>query len=125
MESYTYGSVGNRLTSAAGSYAYNASNEMTSSTTATFTYDNNGNTTSKTDSTGTTNYTWDFENRLSSITLPGNGGTMQFKYDPAGRRIYKSSSAGTYSLSPLQPFPSAGIPIRASSACFAASFVPT
>lgn len=27
--------------------------------------DNNGNTTSKTDSTGTTNYTWDFENRLS------------------------------------------------------------
>jgi RHS repeat-associated protein len=59
------------------------------------TYDNNGNTTSKTDSTGTTNYTWDFENRLSSVTLPGTGGTVTFKYDPFGRRIYKSSSWGT------------------------------
>jgi RHS repeat-associated protein len=58
-------------------------------------YDNNGNTTSKTDSTGTTNYTWDFENRLSSVTLPGTGGTVSFKYDPFGRRIYKSSSSGT------------------------------
>jgi RHS repeat-associated protein len=58
-------------------------------------YDNNGNTTSKTDSTGTTNYTWDFENRLSSVTLPGSGGTVSFKYDPFGRRIYKSSSTGT------------------------------
>ncbi len=33
--------------------------------------DYNGNTTSKTDSTGTTNYTWDFENRMTSVTLPG------------------------------------------------------
>lgn len=58
-------------------------------------YDNNGNTTSKTDSTGTTSYTWDFENRLTSVTLPGTGGTVSFKYDPFGRRIYKLSSAGT------------------------------
>jgi YD repeat-containing protein len=58
-------------------------------------YDYNGNTTSKTDSTGTTSYTWDFENRLSSVTLPGRGGTVTFKYDPFGRRIYKSSSSGT------------------------------
>jgi len=57
--------------------------------------DANGNTTSKTDSTGTTNYSWDFENRLSSVTLPGSGGTVTFKYDPFGRRIYKSSSSGT------------------------------
>ncbi len=57
--------------------------------------DYNGNTTSRTDSTGTTNYTWDFEKRLSSVTLPGSGGTVQFKYDPFGRRIYKSSSSGT------------------------------
>ncbi len=57
--------------------------------------DYNGNTITKTDSTGTTTYTWDFENRLSSVTLPGSGGTPSFKYDPFGRRIYKSSSAGT------------------------------
>jgi RHS repeat-associated protein len=38
----------------------------------------------------------DFENRLSSVTLPGTGGTLNFQYDPFGRRIYKSSPAGTY-----------------------------
>ena len=43
----------------------------------------------------TTSYAWDFENRLSSVTLPGSGGTVSFKYDPFGRRIYKSSSSGT------------------------------
>ena len=29
------------------------------------------------------------------MTLPGSGGTVTFKYDPFGRRIYKSSSSGT------------------------------
>jgi RHS repeat-associated protein len=57
--------------------------------------DANGNTTSKTDSTGTTTYAWDFENRMTSVVLPGSGGTISFKYDPFGRRIYKSSSSGT------------------------------
>ena len=43
----------------------------------------------------TTTYAWDYENRLSSVTLPGSGGTVSFKYDPFGRRIYKSSSSAT------------------------------
>jgi YD repeat-containing protein len=43
----------------------------------------------------TTSYSWDFENRLASVTLPGSGGTVSFKYDALGRRIYKSSSSGT------------------------------
>ena len=63
--------------------------------TSCYAFDSNGNTQSKTDSTGTTSYTWDFENRLTSVTLPGSGGTVSFKYDPFGRRIYKSSSSGT------------------------------
>jgi hypothetical protein len=29
------------------------------------------------------------------LILPGSGGTVSFKYDPFGGRIYKSSSAGT------------------------------
>jgi len=29
------------------------------------------------------------------VTLPGTGGTVSFKYDPFGRRIYKSSTSGT------------------------------
>jgi len=68
---------------------------LTSTPVATFTYDGNGNTLTKVNSTGTTQYTWDFENRLGSVMLPGPGGTVTFKYDPFGRRIQKSSSAGT------------------------------
>ncbi|MHB8652691.1 MAG: RHS repeat-associated core domain-containing protein [Terriglobia bacterium] len=94
-------------------YAINVSNEMTAAGNATFTYDSNGNTLSKTAPSGTTTYTWvakgfsscpptadadsprrDFENRLTSVTLPG-GGNVSFKYDPFGRRIEKISSAGT------------------------------
>ena len=95
-ESYTYDPVGNRLSSLGVSpYSYNPSNEMVSTPTALYVYDSNGNTTSNTDSTGTTSYAWDYENRLTTVTLPGSGGTVTFKYDPFGRRISKSSSAGT------------------------------
>jgi YD repeat-containing protein len=95
-ENYTYDSVGNRLSSLnVPSYSYNSSNELTSTPSLSFTYDNNGNTLSKTSSGATTQYTWDFENRLSSVILPGSSGTVAFKYDPLGRRIQKSSSGGT------------------------------
>ena len=58
-------------------------------------YDNNGNTLTKVVGSNTTSYVWDFENRLTSVTLPGAGGVVSFKYDPFGRRTYKSSTAGT------------------------------
>ena len=74
-ESYTYDPVGNRLSSLGVSpYNYNVSNQLTSKPNVTYTYDANGNTATKTDSTGTTTYAWDFENRLTSVTLPGSGG---------------------------------------------------
>jgi RHS repeat-associated protein len=95
-ESYTYDPVGNRLSSLGVSpYSNNSSNELTSTPSTTYTYDSNGNTSTKVNSSGTTQYFWDFENRLSSVTLPGTGGTVSFKYDPFGRRIYKSSSSAT------------------------------
>ena len=95
-ESYTYDPVGNRLSSLGLSlYNYNSSNELTSTPSATYGYDLNGNAVTKNDSTGITTYAWDFENRLTSVTLPGSGGTVSFKYDPFGRRIYKASSNGT------------------------------
>lgn len=95
-ETYTYDLVGNRLTSAGvSSYVYNNSNELTSTSNATYTYDANGNTKTKIDSTGTTTYNWDFENSLTSVVLPGSGGTVSFAYDPFGRRIKKSSSSNT------------------------------
>ncbi len=95
-ESYTYDRVGNRLSSLGMSpYNYNTSNQLTSTPAATYTYDNNGNTLTKVDANGTTTYTWDYENRLKQVTLPGTGGTVTFKYDPFGRRIQKSSPLGT------------------------------
>lgn len=87
-ESYTYDLVGNRLSSLGVSpYQYNASNWLTSIPGTTYNYDNNGSLTSKSD--GTT-YSWDYENRLTQVVLPGTGGTVTFKYDPMGRRIQKA-----------------------------------
>jgi RHS repeat-associated protein len=89
-ESYTYDPVGNRLSSLGVSpYSFNTSNELTATPSASYTYDSNGNTLTKTASGSTTNYTWDYENRLSSVILPGTGGTVSFRYDPADRRIQK------------------------------------
>ena len=95
-ESYTYDPVGNRTASlGVSSYTTNSSNEMTANSNASYTYDYNGNTTSKTVSSNTTSYSWDYENRLASVALPGTGGTATFKYDPFGRRIQKVFTTGS------------------------------
>src|SRR5262249_45688101 len=59
-----------------------------------YTYDNNGNTMTKTDASGLTQYGWDFENRLTSVTLPGSGGGVSFRYDPFGGRIQRRAARG-------------------------------
>ena len=96
-ESYTYDAVGNRLTDlGSAAWTYNTSNELTARPgSISYTYDANGNTQTEVTSAGTTTFNWDFENRLTSVVLPGSGGTVSFKYDPFGRRIYKSSSSTT------------------------------
>src|SRR5690348_8334070 len=95
-ESYSYDPAGNRTASLGiPSYTTNSSNEMTANSNASYTYDSNGNTHTKTDSTGTTTYAWDYENRLTTVTLPGSSGTVTFKYDPFGRRIEKISPTTT------------------------------
>ena len=95
-ESYSYDPVGNRLSSlGVSSYTTNTSNEVTAAGGVMYTYDYNGNMTSKINSSGTTSYAWDYENRLASVTLPNSGGTVTFKYDPFGRRIYKQSPNAT------------------------------
>lgn len=96
-EQYSYDAVGNRLSSlTVATYSYNSSNQLTGSSDAvSYTYDNNGNTLSRTDTNGTTQYAWDFENRLTQVTLPNSGGAVTFKYDPTGRRIQKASASGT------------------------------
>ena len=64
---------------------------MTSNSWGSYSYDANGNTLS--DPSGKS-YSWDFENRLVSAVVPGTG-TVNFKYDPFGRRIQKSGPNGT------------------------------
>jgi RHS repeat-associated protein len=95
-ESYTYDAAGNRLTAlSVPQFTYNSSNELTSTSTAAFTYDANGNMLTKALGGNTTQYAWDFENRLSSAVMPGASGTVRFQYDPFGRRIQKAFTQGT------------------------------
>ena len=93
-EKYTYDPVGNRLSQPGVPYTYNSSNEMLTREGVPYTYDANGSTLSKTNGSGTTSYTWDYENRLTSLTVPGTG-TVSFAYDPFGRRIENVSPSGT------------------------------
>ncbi len=95
-ESYTYDPVGNRLSSLGVSpYNVNTSNELTSTPSTTYTYNSNGNTLTRVTGSNTTTYAWDYENRLTSVTLPGSGGTVTFAYDPFGRRIKKVTPTTT------------------------------
>jgi len=93
-ENYSYDAVGNRTSShLSASYSYQTFNRLTNTSTATFTYDSNGNVSAKTDAAGTTQYSWDFENRLKQVTLP-NGRTVAYKYDALGRRVQRTPSVG-------------------------------
>ena len=71
-ESHAYDPVGNRLSNLSGSgWSNNTSNELTSGPGVTYTFNASGNTATKNDSSGITTYAWDYENRLTSVTLPG------------------------------------------------------
>ena len=83
QESYTYDPVGNRLTDlGSAAWGYNTSNELNSRPNYSYTDDANGNTLTSVVTAGTTMYAWDFENRLSSVTLPGSGGICSFRKQP-------------------------------------------
>lgn len=94
-ENYAYDAVSNRtLSHLSASYVYHAFNRLASTTGATLTYDQNGNLISRTNSNGTTQYRWDFENRLRQVVLP-NGNTVNYKYDALGRRIQRAGVGAT------------------------------
>jgi RHS repeat-associated protein len=87
-ETFTYDSVGNRLTSHLSSdYVYDNLNRLIEDATYTYIYDNNGNLTSKTNktTTATTTYQYDAEDRLIQITTPTD--IVLYQYDGFGRRI--------------------------------------
>jgi RHS repeat-associated protein len=93
-EAYAYDGVGNRTSShRSATYGYQPFNRLTNSSAASYLYDNNGNMISKSDATGTTQFGWDFEDRLTQTVMPTTG-SVTYKYDALGRRIQRTPSNG-------------------------------
>ncbi len=95
-ESYAYDDNGNRT---GGSYSTGDDNQLSSDGTYNYTYDDEGNRLTKTNiSTGEVfEYSWDYRNRLTSITTKDNVGTIthevEYTYDIFNRRIVKTIDA--------------------------------
>ena len=62
--------------------------------TSSYQYDASGNTTSVTDTTGTTNLTWNGEDKLNSITKTGQSGTS-YLYDADGNQLIRRDPGQT------------------------------
>ncbi|MFN2497739.1 MAG: DUF6765 family protein [Pyrinomonadaceae bacterium] len=93
-ETYAYDGVGNRTSShKSATYGYQPVNRLTGTATASYLYNNNGNMISKSDAGGTTQFAWDFENRLIQVVMPTSG-SVSYKYDALGRRIQRTPSSG-------------------------------
>ncbi len=92
---YQYDSTGNRTQLNNTTYTYNEMNELLSSESdnenCTFTFDIYGNCIRKDDSTNTWEYSYDYENRLTSVKENGQV-IEQYIYDGDGRRIKKSDA---------------------------------
>jgi RHS repeat-associated protein len=98
---YTYDPNGNRLTAnGSGEWFYDAQDRLLSTPDGTsFTYRNDGTATSKTNSTGTYTYSYDLSGFLQSVTLPTSGNSAQYTADANQRRIAKSLTWGSNTIS--------------------------
>jgi RHS repeat-associated protein len=93
-ESYTYDSLGNRLTAAGvpDGASYNTNNAMIRYGESAFEHDANGNLIKQTLGTQVTHYVYDIEDRLVRVE-DGNGNVIaKYYYDPFGRRLWKEVS---------------------------------
>ena len=78
-------------------FSYNAHNVLASGLGESETYDLNGNLLTQTLNGSTSTRTFDDEDRLTSITIPGVG-TDTFTYNGLGLRVGKADSTGTFSF---------------------------
>ena len=93
---YTYDAVGNRLTKSVNggpaiNHTYDANDRLLTEGATAYTYDNNGNVLTKALGGATVNYAWDFDNRLTGVTGPGQAVT--YGYDADSIRV--RSTAGS------------------------------
>jgi RHS repeat-associated protein len=94
-ENYAFDAVGNRTSSQlSATYNYQPFNRLTNTVTTSYVYNANGNMTQKTNASGTTQYYWDYENRLKQVILP-NGQNVVYKYDALGRRSERNVNNST------------------------------
>lgn len=99
-ETYTYDTVGNRLTDAktTQTWVYDANNQLTSLNGISFDYDANGNTIKKTDisdQTQTRIYVYDIRDRLIEVRDQNSTLIATYTYDPFNRRIVKETTGST------------------------------
>jgi len=92
-ESYAYDGAGNRTNFNGTAYTYDAADRLQSAGNITYNFDANGNLTLKNENGQVTQYAYDGENRLTSLTLP-SGEQVNFQYDPFGNRIGQSGQSG-------------------------------
>jgi RHS repeat-associated protein len=98
---YTYDTLGNRLTKVEGgvttTYSYDEANQLgyekTPSGRTTFSHDANGNLEAEQAVGGSTTYSWDFENMCVAMALP-SGARNTFAYDAALKRRSAEDAAG-------------------------------
>jgi len=98
--SYTYDAVGNRtkkrdeVAQSDTNYTNNNMNQMTAAGNITYTYDDAGNMLTKVVNQETTNYTWDFRNKMLKVDFP-SGDDPVMRYDGDGSRVKKVVGATT------------------------------
>lgn len=98
-EEYTYDLIGNRLTGPKPNtaYTFNKDNQLVTENKQQFQYDNNGNLSSYVTLSTASNYSYDYENRLTQVVTANTGTTTTtaYYYDPFGRRFQKDVTTAT------------------------------
>ena len=125
LTTYTYDADGNLIKTinangTSTTYTYNADNYVASITNRSaagtidseflYTYDANGNRLTQSTGSGTTDYTYDADNQLVKVVMPG-GRTIQYVYDANGNRATVSDTAlssVTYSVNNLNEYVTVG-----------------
>jgi RHS repeat-associated protein len=90
-ESYSYDDNGNRTNTG---YQTGTNNQLTSDGTYTYTYDDEGNLIQRVGNGTTRSFSWDYRNRLTSVTENG-GAIATYTYDVMDRRITKTAPGST------------------------------